>query len=92
MFTGTAIYYHATVNPLAAAMLASIDGGPTTPIDGSSNAVPSASPIPAILFAQTGLDPTKTHNLNVTYLGAGSEGGVYGEIYTLEYVFGQTSC
>lgn len=53
-------------------------------VDASQNAVEGAEPIPAILYSATGLDGSKEHTFNLSYIGSGSLGGPYVEVYFLE--------
>ncbi|KZP33960.1 hypothetical protein FIBSPDRAFT_810481 [Athelia psychrophila] len=85
-FPGTAIYYHAAYNPRCGLVQVSIDGDSGVTIDASAGLTSqNATPIPAILFSQTGLEPGQNHTINITFLGVGSLGGSYLEMWNLTY-------
>ncbi len=78
---GTAIYYYATKVDRSAALSAQIDGSDAGIIDGSIGA--TADGEKTIIWARTGLSPTRTHTLQAQLIGPGSQGGPYAELVNL---------
>ncbi|EPQ54253.1 hypothetical protein GLOTRDRAFT_94582 [Gloeophyllum trabeum ATCC 11539] len=54
-------------------------------VDASSGTTRDSNPVLTTLFSATGLSPSRHSTLNVSYIGPGSLGGPYVEIYTIEY-------
>lgn len=92
-FQGTAVYWHATADPnggVASAVVYDDQTSYSNPIksaivDASSGTTRDSNPVLTTLFSATGLSPSRHSTLNVSYIGPGSLGGPYVEIYTIEY-------
>lgn len=71
---GTAIYWHATQNPRCG--IANVIA-----VDVSSGTETTTDPIPAILFAKSGLSSGKNHIIDITFVAVGELNGPYLEFY-----------
>jgi len=84
---GTAVYWHATINPNCGVANVSIDGDAGMLVDASAGATANSTPIPAILFATSGLESGRSHLINITLFSHGGLGGTYMEMYNLSCVY-----
>jgi len=84
-FPGTAVFWHATFNPNCGIANVSVDDGAGVLIDASTGTSANSTPIPAILFATSGLEPARSHLINITLFSSGKLGGTYMEMYNLSY-------
>jgi hypothetical protein len=90
---GTAVYWHSVVDPRGAVGRVTLDGGTPIDVDESANATsPNADVVPAVFFAREGLDGSKTHTLNLSYVMAGKLGGPYFSVYFIECVLYLLPC
>jgi hypothetical protein len=80
---GTAIYWHATINPRCGVANVSVDHDAGVLVDPSIGTTTNSTPLPAILYEKSGLNPETSHLINITLLEAGSLGGPYMEVYNL---------
>src|SRR5882762_1969120 len=71
---GTAVSWHATVNPLCGIAHVSIDSGAGALVDASNGATKSSTPVRAILFASSGLRAGTSHVINITFFAIGELG------------------
>ncbi|KZT09416.1 uncharacterized protein LAESUDRAFT_810453 [Laetiporus sulphureus 93-53] len=90
-FIGSAIYYHSVINPNAGQASITLDSGDATIVDESVDAHKGEESTPAILWYKTGLNPSESHTMSLSYVGSGELGGGYVELYYLEYTEGGTS-
>ena len=88
---GTAIYWHATINPRCGIANVTIDDDAGVLIDVSKGTTTNSTPTPAILFATNGLESGKSHLINITFFAIGELGGPYLEMYNLSWVLHQKS-
>ncbi|KII86033.1 hypothetical protein PLICRDRAFT_31542 [Plicaturopsis crispa FD-325 SS-3] len=84
-FQGSAIAYHSAHNPNGGVAQLSVDGDNVAVVDESTGTTKGANSTPAVLYSQGGLDASKTHTLTLQWIGPGSLGGGYVELYSLEY-------
>ncbi|KIM83635.1 hypothetical protein PILCRDRAFT_819276 [Piloderma croceum F 1598] len=84
-FTGTAVYWHATINPRCGIANVSVDNDAGVLVDASNGTSTNSTPIPAILFARSGLESGRSHLINITLFALGELGGPYMEMYNLTY-------
>ena len=96
---GTAIYWHATINPRCGIANVSVDNDAGVLVDASNGTSTSSTPMPAILFSRGGLEPEKSHLINISLFAIGELGGPYMEMYNLTcvdteflYFFCNSSC
>ncbi|KII91232.1 hypothetical protein PLICRDRAFT_499963 [Plicaturopsis crispa FD-325 SS-3] len=90
-FQGSAVSYHSVHNFNGGVARLSVDGDGVTEVDESSGTTKGADPVQAVLYSRQGLDASKTHTLNLQWVGPGSFGGGYVELYSLEYTPGGTT-
>lgn len=83
------MYWHATINPRCGIANVSIDDDAGVLIDASNGTTTNSTPIPAILFATSGLTPGKAHSINISFFAHGDLGGPYMEIYNLSCVLNE---
>ena len=83
---GTAVYWHATINPRCGIANVSIDDNAGILIDASNGTTTNSTPIPAILFGTNGLASGKSHSINITFVAAGELRGPYLEVYNISCV------
>lgn len=82
-FSGSAIFYYGAKDPNGGVANVFVDSGNPQTIDASAGTALNDNVFVEVLFTQTGLDPSKVHTLNISYVGPGSLGGPYVTIYTL---------
>jgi hypothetical protein len=84
---GTAVYWHATINPRCGIANVSVDNDAGVLVDASNGTSTNSTPIPAILFARSGLESGRSHLINITLFALGELGGPYMEMYNLTCVY-----
>ena len=84
---GTAVYWHATINPRCGIANISVDNDAGVLVDASNGTSTNSTPIPAILFARNGLESGRSHLINITLFALGELGGPYMEMYNLTCVY-----
>jgi hypothetical protein len=84
---GTAVYWHATINPICGIANVSVDDDAGVLVDASNGTNTNSTPIPAILFARSGLEPGRSHLINISFFALGELGGPYMEMYNLTCVY-----
>jgi hypothetical protein len=84
---GTAVYWHAAINPCCGVANVWVDNDAGVLVDASNGTNTNSTPIPEILFARSGLEPGRLNLINILLLALGELGGPYMEMYNLTCVY-----
>ena len=77
------MFWYSARGPNGGVASVSVDSENAQTIDASTGASQNDTTVVEVLFAQTNLDSSKNHTLNISYVGTGALGGPYVTLYLL---------
>ncbi|TDL26706.1 hypothetical protein BD410DRAFT_531819 [Rickenella mellea] len=84
-FQGTAVSYNTQLSARGAKTSFWVDNDAPQILDSGENTPPGVNSVPSTLFSKQGLDPSQTHTFNAAWAGKGSVGGIYIEVFSIDF-------